>query len=123
MEQEKEDVSALLRGYIEASRFEKAHEIKDIELIEMSGDRVVADVKGYSVYIDLEKRFILHDCGDWRRTAQEMRFCKHIGALMLALPEDTARAVLENIKIRQWEFSLYTGREMIFPKVSDSLNP
>ncbi len=26
------------------------------------------------------------------------RFCKHIGALMLALPEDAARGVLEGIK-------------------------
>ena len=61
------------------------------------------------VYIDLEKRFILHDCADWQRTARERRFCKHIGALMLALPEDMARSVLERIRMHQWEFSQYTG--------------
>jgi hypothetical protein len=89
-EEEKENIMALLSGYIDAVRLERAREIKDIEIIEASSDKIVADVSGYSVYIDLEKRFILHDCGDWRKTAQEKRFCKHIGALMLALPEDTA---------------------------------
>ncbi len=108
--EEKEDIAALLSGYIEASRLEKAKEIKDIEIIELSTDKIVADVRGYSVYIDLEKRFMLHDCGDWKRTMRETRFCKHIGALLLALPEDAARGVLEGIKRQQWEFSQYTGR-------------
>ncbi|MCE8426431.1 MAG: hypothetical protein J5U17_11720 [Candidatus Methanoperedens sp.] len=110
LEQEKEDIATLLSGYIEASRLENAKEIKDIEMIELGTDKIVADVRGYSVYIDLEKKFILDDCGDWRRTARERRFCKHIGALMLALPEDAARGVLEGIKKQQWEFSQYTGR-------------
>ncbi|MCZ7355425.1 MAG: DUF72 domain-containing protein [Candidatus Methanoperedens sp.] len=110
MEQEKEAISTLLSGYIEATRLEKAREIKDIELIEMGGDKIVADVKGYSVYIDLERRFILHDCPDWKRTKREGRFCKHVGALILALPEDKGRAVLGNIRRQQWEFSQYTGR-------------
>ncbi len=110
MEQEKESVSILLAGYVESSRLEKAHEIKDIELIEMGGDKIVAGVSGYSIYIDLENMLILHDCGDWRRTAREKRFCKHVAALMLSLPEDTARELLENIKRQQWEFRQYTGR-------------
>ncbi len=89
--QEKEDITTLFSGYIEASRLEKAGEIKDIEIIELGADKIVADVRGYSIYIDLEKRFILHDCGDWKRTMREKRFCKHIGALMLALPERMRR--------------------------------
>jgi hypothetical protein len=67
-------------------------------------------VKSYSVYIDLGKRLTLHDCSDWKRTLRERRFCKHIGALVLALPEDTARMVLESIRGQRWEFSQYTGR-------------
>lgn len=108
--EEKEDITTLLSGYVEASRLEKAKEIKDIEIIELSRDKIVADVRGYSVYIDLDKRFILHDCGDWKRTMREGRFCKHFGALMLALPEDATRSVLEGIKTQKWEFSQYTGR-------------
>ncbi len=109
-EQEKEDVTTLLSGFTDASRLEKAKEIKDIEINELDADKIVADVHGYSIHIDLEKRFILHDCGDWKRTARERRFCKHIGALMLALPEDAARSALEGIKRQEWEFSQYTGR-------------
>ncbi len=110
LEEEKEDITTLLSENIDASRLEKAREIKDIEIIELGTDKIVADVRSYSVYIDTEKRFILHDCGDWKRTARERRFCKHIAALMLALPEDAARGVLEGIKRQQWEFSPYTGR-------------
>jgi len=107
---EKEDVKTLLLEHIDASRLARAKEIKDIEMIELSKDKIIADVRGYSVYIDLEKRFVLHDCGDWRRTQRERMFCKHIGALMLSLPEDAARGVLLGIKRDKWEFSQYTGR-------------
>jgi hypothetical protein len=110
LEPEKDDVMTLLSDFIDASRLDRAKEIKDIEIIELSADKIIADVRGYSVYIDVEKRFILHDCGDWRRTQREKRFCKHIGALMLALPEDVARGVLLGIKREKWEFSQYTGR-------------
>ncbi|WAM22813.1 MAG: DUF72 domain-containing protein (plasmid) [Candidatus Methanoperedens sp.] len=110
LEPEKEDVMTLLTDFIDASRLDRAKEIKDIEMIELSMDKIIADVRGYSVYVDLEKRFILHDCGDWRRTQRERRFCKHIGALMLALPEDVAIGVLYGIKREKWEFSQYTGR-------------
>lgn len=110
--QEEEDVSAMLSGFIETSRLEKAREIKEIEIIESGGNKIVADVKGYSVYIDMEKRSILHDCPDWQRTAREGRFCKHIGALIIALPEDPARTILKNIRSQRWEFSQYTGREI-----------
>jgi hypothetical protein len=109
LEPEKKDVMTLLSGFIEASRLDRAKEIKDIEIIELSTGKIIADVKGYSVYIDLEKRFLLHDCGDWRRTQREKRFCKHIGELMLALPEDAARGCLRVSKGSPG-FSQYTGR-------------
>jgi len=110
LEPEKENIMTLLMEHIDTSRLDRAKEIKDIEMIELSTGKIIADVRGYSVYIDLEKRFVLHDCGDWRRTQRERRFCKHIGALMLALPEDAARGVLLGIKRDKWEFSRYTGR-------------
>ena len=110
LELEKEDLKTLLLEHIDASRLARAMEIRDIEMIELSADKIIADVRGYSVYIDLEKRFVLHDCGDWRRTQREKSFCKHIGALMLSLPEDAARGVLLGIKRDKWEFSQYTGR-------------
>ncbi|HWQ96230.1 MAG TPA: hypothetical protein VN368_02545 [Candidatus Methylomirabilis sp.] len=62
----------MISGYIETSRLEKARETKDIEIIESSTDKIVAGI--YEVilfYIDLEKRFILHDCEDGRRTERK----------------------------------------------------
>lgn len=109
-DQEKESVVKLLSGCIEDSRLRKALEIKEIEIIESNPDRIVADIRGYSVFIDLIHKFILHDCPDWRRTSRELRFCKHIGALLLSLNEDAARALLASIRREQWEFSQYTGR-------------
>ncbi|HMB45908.1 MAG TPA: DUF72 domain-containing protein [Candidatus Methanoperedens sp.] len=113
LESEKEDVMTLLSEYIDALRLDRAKEIKDIEIIELSMEKIIADVRGYSVYVDLKRRFILHDCGDWRQTQREKRFCKHIGALMLALPEDAARSVLAGIKREKWEFSQYTGKGVL----------
>ena len=105
-----EDIITLLAEHMDASRLEKAGEIKDIELIESGMNRIIADVRGYSVYIDLEKRFILHDCPDWKITMWEQRFCKHIGALILAIPERSARAALLSFNEQKWELSPYTGR-------------
>jgi uncharacterized protein YecE (DUF72 family) len=108
-ENEKEDIDSLLSRFMEISRLEKAKEIKDIDIIESGNDKIVAGVRDYSVYIDLEKRFILHDCHDWKKAAREGRFCKHIGALMLALPDDHARTVLNSIKDHLWDLRQYTG--------------
>ncbi|MCX9082595.1 MAG: DUF72 domain-containing protein [Candidatus Methanoperedens sp.] len=113
LELEKEDVMTLLSEHIDALRLDRAKEIKDIEIIELSNEKIIADVRGYSIYVDLKRRFILHDCGDWRQTQRDKRFCKHIGALMLALPEDMARSVLLGIKREKWEFSQYTGRKVV----------
>src|SRR3989304_1907958 len=93
-EQEKEDISALLSVHIDAARLEKAKEIKDIEIIESGGDRIVPAFNGYSVYIVLEKKVILHDCPDWKRAEKERLFCKPIGAILVTMPADAAGKVL-----------------------------
>ncbi|MFZ3060104.1 MAG: hypothetical protein WA102_10250 [Candidatus Methanoperedens sp.] len=65
------------------------------------------------------KEIILHDCGDWRRTAREKRFCKHIGVLMLALPEDAAtidwfKGVRFEDKEKNWRASLKAASVRLF---------
>lgn len=44
LELEKEDVLTLLARYIYASKLDRAKEIKDIEIIELSTNKVIADV-------------------------------------------------------------------------------
>lgn len=102
-------IEELLGECMDAVRFEKAKKVKDIEILKSGDNIVLADVRGYSIYIDKEKRFILHDCPDWRRTLQERKFCKHIGSLMLALDESNARIILRLARNHEFEYRSYTG--------------
>lgn len=105
---EPEPVETLLLNCMDTIRFEKAKQIKDIEFTD-SGKNIIADVRGYSIYIDTEKKFVLHDCQDWKRTMREKKFCKHIGGLMLALPEERAKEILRHAKNGKFECRSYTG--------------
>lgn len=102
-----ETVESLLLECMERARFEKAKQVKDIEILKSGGDIVLADVRGYSIYIDRAKKLIIHDCPDWRRTLREKKLCKHIGGLLLALPEKESREVLGMVKNREFEFRSY----------------
>ena len=106
-----ESVDSLLLECMDNTRFEKAKQVKDIEILKSGNEIVLADVRGYSIYIDTAKKLILHDCPDWRRTMREKRLCKHIGGLLLALPEKEARAVLSLVKNREFEFRSYNKRD------------
>lgn len=104
---ENESVESLLSGCMDSTRFEKAKQVKDIEILKSGNGIVLADVRGYLIYIDTVKKLILHDCPDRRRTMREKRLCKHIGGLLMALPEKEARAVLSLVNNREFEFSPY----------------
>lgn len=100
-------VESMLLECMDSARLEKAKQVKDIEILKSGGGIVLADVRGYSVYIDTAKKLIIHDCPDWRRTLRERKLCKHIGGLLLALPEKESREVLGMVKNREFEFSPY----------------
>lgn len=106
-----DNVDSLLLDCMDDTRFEKAKQVKDIEILKSGNDIVLADVRGYSIYIDTAKKLILHDCPDWRRTMREKRLCKHIGGLLLALPEKEARVILSLVKNREFEFRSYNKRD------------
>lgn len=40
---------------------------QDVEILKEKPDLLMAYVRGYSIYVDYNDRFILHDCRDWRR--------------------------------------------------------
>jgi uncharacterized protein YecE (DUF72 family) len=105
---EAEAVEMLLLNCMDTIRFEKAKQIKDIEFTD-SGRNIIADVRGYSIYIDTENKFVLHDCQDWKRTMREKKFCKHIGGLILALPLERAKEILRHAKNGKFECRSYTG--------------
>ena len=55
----------MLLEFMDAGRLERARQIKYVEVLKEEPDLLAADVGGYSIYMDYNGRFILHDCQDW----------------------------------------------------------
>lgn len=105
-------VSESLLSLMGPSRFKRIGEISDaeVDLAEVSENKIRGSVRGYNVVIDLRSRMISHDCADWSRCIPEKRLCKHIGKLISSLDEVLASEVLERILSERelWEFRPYT---------------
>jgi uncharacterized protein YecE (DUF72 family) len=103
----------LLKVFMDDSRIKRAREIKDSEVsIEQASEDVVkAKVREYHVSIDVPQRLILHDCADWSRSAPAKQLCKHVGKVMLSLPDDISVSILKKIGAdrENWEFKPYVA--------------
>ncbi len=104
-----DEIENMLLGFTDAGRLERARQIKDVEILKEEPDLLAADVGGYSVYVDYNGRFILHDCQDWQRGTARQRICKHVAALLLSLPNEKSRLLLDLINAQKWDFRPYTG--------------
>ncbi|MFQ6075486.1 MAG: DUF72 domain-containing protein [Candidatus Bathyarchaeia archaeon] len=89
-------------------RLNRARRIGDEELSirEASDERIEARIRRYTILIDLKKRLILHDCADWTKGIATKRLCKHIGKLLLSLPEEDALRMVRRIyrERDEWKF-------------------
>ena len=94
-------VDELLTAFMDARRLRRAVEIPDeeLEVFEASERGVEARIRDYSIHIDAENRLLVHDCADWSRCAPTKTFCKHVGKLMMSLPEEVAARILRDM----WE--------------------
>jgi uncharacterized protein YecE (DUF72 family) len=101
------DIEETLLEFIDKGRLERGRAVKDIVMLQDEPDLIVADVSGYSIYVDYVGKFILHDCQDWLRG--QHRMCKHVAALILSLPPEKSQALLGLIKEQAWDFRPYTG--------------
>jgi len=85
---EEMDLDELLAVFLGSDRFGRAREI-DAGLVRFTkrGSTIVnADVKDYTVSLDLMNLTIYHDCTDWTASrARAKLFCKHIGRFFLSL--------------------------------------
>ena len=110
-EAEKMGFEQLLNEFIDKVRLKRAKGIKDdeVKILEANQNKVEANLKDYKILIDLEKRIILHNCADWSRCITTKRFCKHLGKLMLSIPEDLRLKILRKIYSEKevWEFKPY----------------
>ncbi|MFB0567150.1 MAG: DUF72 domain-containing protein [Candidatus Bathyarchaeia archaeon] len=103
----------LLRIFMDNRRIKRAKGIKDeeVKLQEVTSDHVKATVRRYHVAIDVSNRLILHDCADWSRCAPVKQFCKHVGKVLMSMPEEEALSILRRIGTERgkWEFKPYVA--------------
>jgi uncharacterized protein YecE (DUF72 family) len=103
----------LLKVFMDDSRIKRARDIKDSEVSveQASEDSVKAKVREYHISIDVPQRLILHDCADWSRCAPARQLCKHVGKVMMSLPDNVSVSILKRIGAdrEKWEFKPYVA--------------
>jgi hypothetical protein len=103
----------LLRVFMDNPRIKRAKGIKDkeVKLRKVTRDHVKATVRTYHVAIDVSNRLILHDCADWSRCAPVKQFCKHVGKVLMNIPQEEAVSILRKIATERekWEFKPYVA--------------
>jgi uncharacterized protein YecE (DUF72 family) len=102
------NLEELLHLFMDKARFQRIEDIRDNEVTvqEANEHSVKAKVREYNVTIDVPNRLILHDCADWNRVAPAKQFCKHVGKVMKALPQEIAVNILKAMSTEreQWTF-------------------
>jgi uncharacterized protein YecE (DUF72 family) len=103
----------LLKVFMDDNRIKRARDIKDSEVsIEQASEgNVKAKVREYHISIDVPQRLILHDCADWSRCAPARQLCKHVGKVMMSLPDNVSVSILKKIGTdrENWEFKPYVA--------------
>jgi hypothetical protein len=108
---EKMSLQELLEVLMPPHKIRRAKRIKNEEVtIQKDSDKGVrALIRDYNLLIDFKKRVVFHDCADWSRCIPVKQFCKHVGKVMMYLPEKRAVEILRIICLErdEWEFKPY----------------
>jgi len=103
-------VDKLLVALMDPTRLRRAREIQaaEIAIDEVKRSLVRGHVRDYVIAIDCEGRSIEHDCDDWAKGLGEKRVCKHLGAFLMALPEESAHAIVQRLSLERgmWKFKM-----------------
>jgi len=110
---EKMGFQELLRVFMDAGRIRRAKGVKDreVEIQEVTDKEVRALIRGYHLLIDLQNRIVLHDCADWSRRMSVKQFCKHVGKVLMVIPQEKAVDIMRKILLERekWEFKPYVA--------------
>ncbi len=63
---------------------------EDVSVKTATLEKVVAKIRDYNLTMVSGTKTITHDCGDWERSIETRQLCKHIGKVLLSLPETIA---------------------------------
>ncbi len=107
-DEDRSRVVGALTALMGESRLSRALTISDDEVkVTVSGkDRVEARIRNYQLSMDMRSKTIVHDCGDWERSLETKQLCKHVGRVLLALPQDYAIAWIDEVQsdLENWSF-------------------
>ena len=61
------------------------------------------------IFIDCSDCVVFHDCADWDRRLTNKELCKHIGKVLLSIPEGKALTIIRNVysEWEKWQFKPY----------------
>jgi len=78
----------------------------DVKISLANKQRVEARIRNYTLVMDMASKRILHDCGDWERAVETRQLCKHIGKVLLSIPENVALEWTEKVEmdLEGWKF-------------------
>ena len=65
---------------------------EDVKIKEANLKTIKANIRDYNLNMDMASKTIVHDCGDWERAIETRQLCKHIGKVLLTIPEQVALA-------------------------------
>ena len=84
----------LLGAVMGETRLARSFTIPDDDVkIKVANLKIVnAKIRDYNLEMDKALKTILHDCGDWERAIETRQLCKHIGKVLLTIPEQVALA-------------------------------
>ncbi len=89
----------LLADLTTKPRLERARGLVQAVNLDRDGGRIEAAVNNYTVSLDLKERVLQHDCADWLKNIPAGPLCKHVSAVLLALPRTEAIALLADLKL------------------------
>ncbi len=88
----------LLAACTESKRLDRASKEAARVVFQFDGpDLYLASVSSYHVVVDAGARRVQHGCRDFLTESRASRLCKHVAAVLLAMEESTALAVLRGL--------------------------
>jgi hypothetical protein len=84
----------------------------DVSINTATTERIVAKIRDYNLTMESGSKTIIHDCGDWERSIETRQLCKHVGKVLLSLPERTALGWVTQLHedIEAWHFQKPIGK-------------
>ncbi len=105
---ERAKVLELLGSLMGETRLARSFTIpdEDVNVKTANSDKIEADVRGYSLAMDMGSKKIVHDCGDWERSIETRQPCKHVGKVLLTIPEGIGLQWASRVQsdLERWHF-------------------